>query len=47
LPAGDYRLLLRVVNPLPGGMPLRFANAGQDADRAGWLTLGAFRVPAA
>jgi hypothetical protein len=33
-------LLLRVPNPMPGGRPVRFANAAQDADRDGWLTLG-------
>ncbi len=32
-------LLLRVVNPLSGGIPFRFANASQDADVNGWLTL--------
>lgn len=37
---GTYSILLRVVNPLPGGMPLRFANASQDQTLAGWLTLG-------
>ncbi|MCX5772578.1 MAG: DUF4832 domain-containing protein, partial [Candidatus Hydrogenedentes bacterium] len=42
LPPGQYRLLLRVVNPLPSGKPLRFANATQDADRPGWLTIGSF-----
>ena len=40
LPAGTYRVLLQGANPLPQGMPVRFANARQDADRAGWLTLG-------
>ena len=40
LPPGPYRVLLRVVNPLPGGLPLRFANADQDVDLDGWLTLG-------
>lgn len=33
-------LALRVINPLPNGKPLRFANAGQDQHAAGWLTLG-------
>lgn len=33
------RLAVRVVNPLDGGHPLRFANADQDADVAGWLTV--------
>ncbi|SFI40045.1 protein of unknown function [Planctomicrobium piriforme] len=45
LPAGKYRLALRVVNPLPQGKPLRFANAAQDADAAGWLTLGEIDIP--
>lgn len=44
LPAGNFKLLLRVVNPLPSGMPLRFANTTQDADLAGWLTLGTFTL---
>ncbi len=44
LPPGSYRLLLRVVNPLKGGIPLRFANTLQDANRDGWLTLGNFSV---
>ena len=34
-------VLLRVVNPLPGGVGLSFANAGQDTVLAGYLTLGA------
>ena len=40
LPAGDYRVILRVPNPMTNGKPLRFANAEQDRDREGWLTLG-------
>jgi len=36
----DARFLLRVVNPLKNGFPLRFANKTQDADLDGWLTLG-------
>jgi hypothetical protein len=36
----DARLLLRVVNPLKSGFPLRFANKSQDLDMDGWLTLG-------
>ena len=31
---------LRVVNPLPGGKRLRFANAAEDRDAPGWLSLG-------
>lgn len=40
LKPGTYRVLLRVANPLPNGKPLRFANADQDRDQPGWLTLG-------
>jgi hypothetical protein len=40
VPAGQYKLLLRVVNPLPNGKPLRFANETQDKDQSGYLTLG-------
>ncbi len=38
-------LALRVINPLTNGKPLRFANANADQDRdaAGWLSLG--KVP--
>lgn len=39
-PAAPPLLLLRVVNPLPGGRTFRFANADQDAHVPGWLTLG-------
>lgn len=42
---GDYHVLLRVVNPLPNGLPLRFANQTQDANRAGWVTLGSIKFP--
>ncbi len=31
---------LRVINPLPNGKPLRFANAEQDRHASGWLSLG-------
>lgn len=40
LGSGPRTLLLRVANPLPKGRPVRFANAAQDADVDGWLTLG-------
>lgn len=40
LPAGSYTLAIRVVNPLEGGLPLRFANETQQDD--GWLNLGTF-----
>ncbi len=35
----DFTLVLRAANPLRGGVPLRFANATQDATVPGWLTL--------
>ncbi len=35
----NTKLLLRVVNPLPNGKSLRFANASQDKDVEGWLSL--------
>jgi hypothetical protein len=56
-PPGEIRLLLGIPNPLPGGRPLRFANAHQDSDGdgdgdgdgkgggAGWLALGRIPVP--
>lgn len=44
LPAGTYTLLLGVPNPLANSVPLRFANDTQDADLAGWLTLGQVTV---
>lgn len=39
--AAGQKLLLHVINPLPNGKgkPLRFANADQDSDLLGWLTL--------
>jgi Domain of unknown function (DUF4832) len=43
---GKYHLLIRVLNPLKSGMPLRFANTTQDRDRQGWLTLGLVNVKA-
>jgi hypothetical protein len=42
LAPGRYRVLLRAANPLPQGLPLRFANRTQDADLTGWLSLGSF-----
>jgi hypothetical protein len=39
LKAGKYLLAVRVINPLPKGKPLRFANATQDANAPAWLTL--------
>ena len=43
--SGESTLLLGIPNPLKGGRPLRFANAEQDRDRPGWLTLGKIIVP--
>ena len=39
-PAGENTILVRVVNPLPSGQPLRFSSAGQDQTLPGYLTLG-------
>jgi hypothetical protein len=44
LAPGQYKLLLRVANPLTNGGSFCFANQTQDADRPGWLTLGQFAV---
>jgi hypothetical protein len=46
LPAGQYKCVLRVQNPLRNGVLFSFANAAQNADVAGWLTLGQFSVVA-
>ena len=43
--SGETKLLLGIPNPLKGGKPFRFANVGQDRDRAGWLTLGRIVIP--
>jgi hypothetical protein len=45
VPSGEYQLALRVPNPMPQGRPLRFANAGQDRDSPGWLTITTVTVP--
>ncbi len=37
--AGNYQLALRIANPLPKGMPVRFANETQDQHQFGWLSL--------
>ncbi len=39
-PSAKLTLALRVINPLPNGKPLRFANAEQDGRLPGWLSLG-------
>jgi len=41
---GQYTLLVSAVNPLTNGVPLTFANQGQNASLPGWLTLGQFSV---
>jgi hypothetical protein len=43
---GQFKCVVRAQNPLTNGVPFRFANAGQDADLTGWLTLGTFSVVA-
>ena len=42
LPVGNYTLMLRVANPMVGGLPVRFANTSQDKDRSAWLIIGQF-----
>jgi hypothetical protein len=44
LAVGQYKLVLRVQNPLANGVSFHFANQTQDANLAGWLTLGQFSV---
>lgn len=44
---GTYTLVAQVTNPLAGGLPVRFANAAQDATKSGWLTLGTTKVTSA
>ncbi|HXA02692.1 MAG TPA: DUF4832 domain-containing protein [Cytophagaceae bacterium] len=48
LAPGIYTLVMRVVNPLEKinkkAKQLRFANAKQDIDKKGWLTLGTIEV---
>jgi len=39
VPTGTYALLVRVPNTLQEGAPVRFANATQDRNADGWLTL--------
>ncbi len=45
LSPGKYQVILRVVNPLANGHPLRFANQSQDLHHPGHLTLGAITIP--
>ena len=39
---GTYELCMKVMNPLPNGKPLGFANEGQGSD--GWLNLGSVAI---
>jgi len=39
MPEGAAAVLLRIVNPMPGGHNVAFANAEMGMVRAGWLTL--------
>ncbi|MBL8889229.1 MAG: DUF4832 domain-containing protein [Planctomycetaceae bacterium] len=47
LPAGTYNLTMRVVNPLPHGKPVQFANREWAKTTAGALTLGPFQKTSA
>jgi hypothetical protein len=47
LAAGEYSIVMRVVNPLQGGVPLQFADAAQNSSLPGWLTLGSVSIPTA
>ena len=44
LASGRYTLLMRAVDPMPGGMPLVFANVEWSKDVLGWLSLGTFTI---
>ena len=48
IPAGNYKLLMRIVNPLSAShenaRAIRFLNKGQDKDENGWLTVGNLAV---
>jgi hypothetical protein len=46
LPPAKYLALMRVPNPLPNGKAVAFANATQDKDMPGWLSLGEITFPA-
>ena len=39
LPQSNYTLAIRIPNALPKGQPVRFANATQDRDLDGWMSL--------
>jgi hypothetical protein len=40
VPAGKYKVAVRLPNKLATGPPIRFADKTQDSDARGWLTLG-------
>jgi len=40
VPSQTRKLGLRVIHPLANGKPFCFANADQNADAKGWLTVG-------
>lgn len=44
VPPGTYTVFVRVPNPMPGGKPVRFANATQQIE-SGRLLLGEVRIP--
>ena len=45
MPENAAKLALRAINPLANGKTLKFANADQDADLKGWLTVGTIKSP--
>ncbi len=45
LKTGNYQIVLRVINPLKNGKPLRFANTDQNRHLDGWLSLGELQIP--
>ena len=44
VPQQDYVVAVRIPNPLPGGRPLKFANAEQEHTGECWLPLGRVSV---
>jgi len=42
VPLGSYNLAIHAANPMPNGLPVRFANDTQDQHLDGWLSLGKF-----
>jgi Domain of unknown function (DUF4832) len=45
LPERNYVLAIRIPNPLPNGLPIRFANKTQDEHLDGWLSLTKIEAP--